>query len=134
MGRPQPKAATSGYFKRGTLAKELEDKTFAMKPGEVSDVIRTKQGFIILKVTEHHDAGVPAFSEVEPRIQDAVYMQRLQPALRAYLTKLREDAFIDIKPGYVDTGASPNETKPVETTAKEAGAKELKKKKKFGLF
>src|SRR5262245_51120005 len=32
-----------GYFKRGTLAKELEDKTFAMKAGEVSDVIRTKQ-------------------------------------------------------------------------------------------
>lgn len=123
-----------GLFKRGTLAKELEDKTFAMKPGEVSDVIRTKQGFIILKVTEHHDAGVPAFSEVEPRIQDAVYMQRLQPALRAYLTKLREDSFIDIKPGYVDTGASPNQTQPVETTAKEAGAKELKKKKKFGLF
>ncbi len=123
-----------GLFKRGTLAKELEDKTFAMKPGEVSDVIRTKQGFVILKVTEHHNAGVPPFSEVEPRIQDAVYMQRLQPALRAYLTRLREDAFIDIKQGYVDAGASPNQTKPVETTAKEAGAKELKKKKKFGLF
>lgn len=123
-----------GLFKRGTLAKELEDKTFAMKPGEVSEVIRTKQGFIILKVMEHHNAGVPPFSEVEPRIQDAVYMQRLQPALRAYLTKLREDSFIDIKQGYVDTGASPNQTKPVETTAKEAGARELKKKKKFGLF
>src|SRR5690242_10812753 len=42
-----------GYFKRGTLAKELEEKTFAMKPGEVSDVIRTKQGFVILEVAEH---------------------------------------------------------------------------------
>src|SRR5205807_3772878 len=29
-----------GEFKRGTLARELEDKTFAMKPGDVSDVIR----------------------------------------------------------------------------------------------
>ena len=119
-----------GYFKRGTLAKELEDKTFAMKPGDVSDVIRTKQGFVILKVTEHQQAGVPPLSEIEPKVQDAIYMQKLQPALRAYLQKLREDAFIDIKPGYVDTGASPNQTKPVETTAKEAGAKELKKKKK----
>jgi peptidyl-prolyl cis-trans isomerase SurA len=42
-----------GYFKRGTLAKELEDKAFAMKPGEMTDVVRTKQGFLILKVTEH---------------------------------------------------------------------------------
>jgi peptidyl-prolyl cis-trans isomerase SurA len=123
-----------GNFQRGTLAKELEDKTFAMKAGDVSDVIRTKQGYVILKVTMHHMAGVPALSEVENRVQDALYMQRLQPALRDYLKKLREDAYIDIKPGYVDTGASPNQTKPVETASKEPGAKDLKKKKKFGLF
>jgi peptidyl-prolyl cis-trans isomerase SurA len=123
-----------GEFKRGTLAKEIEDKTFAMKPNDVSDVIRTKQGFIILKVTAHHDAGVPPMSEVEPRIQDALYMKKLQPALREYLTKLREDAFIDIKAGYVDSGASPNQTKPIETANKEPGAKDLKKKKKLGLF
>jgi peptidyl-prolyl cis-trans isomerase SurA len=119
-----------GYFKRGTLAKELEDKTFAMKPGEVSDVIRTKQGFVILKVTEHQQAGVPPLSQIEGRVQDAIYMQKLQPALRAYLQKLREEAYIKIAGGYVDTGASPNQTAPIETTAKEAGAKELKKKKK----
>ena len=123
-----------GYFKRGTLAKELEDKTFAMKSGEVSDVIRTKQGFVILKVVEHHNAGIPPLSEIEARIQDALYMQKLQPALRAYLQKLREDAYIDIKPGYVDTGASPNQTKPVETATKNPTAKQLKKKKKFGVF
>ncbi|HXX27277.1 MAG TPA: peptidylprolyl isomerase [Terriglobales bacterium] len=123
-----------GEFKRGTLAKELEDKVFAMKPGEVSDVTRTKQGFIILKVTEHTEAGVPPLNKIEPRIQDALYMQKLQPALREYLTKLREDAFIDIKDGYVDTGASPNETKPIETAAKDDKAKPLKKKKKLGLF
>ena len=119
-----------GYFKRATLAKELEDKTFAMKPGEVSDAIRTKQGFVILKVTEHQQAGVPPLSAIEPKVQEAIYMEKLQPALRAYLLKLREEAYIDIKPGYVDTGASPNQTKPIETTAKDAGAKELKKKKK----
>ena len=136
-GSDGPTAAQGGdlgYFKRGTLAKELEDKTFAMKPGDVSDVVRTKQGFIILKVSEHRDAGIPPLAQIEPRIMDAVYMQKLQPALRDYLTKLREDAFIDIKPGYVDTGASPNETKPVETASKDANAKPLKKKKKFGLF
>ncbi|MBS1820387.1 MAG: hypothetical protein JST61_00185, partial [Acidobacteria bacterium] len=33
--------------------------------------------------------------------------------LRAYLTKLREEAYIDIKPGFVDSGASPRQTKPV---------------------
>jgi len=120
-----------GMFKRGQLAKELEDKTFAMKKGDVTDVIRTKQGYVILRVDDHTMAGIPPMKDVLPKIEDALYYQKLQPALRAYLTKLRDDAYIDIKEGYVDTGASPNETKPVETSApKESNAKKLKKKKK----
>ena len=116
------------------LAKDLVDKTFAMKAGDVTDVIRTKQGFVILKVSEHQAAGIPSLKEIEPRVQDALYVQKLDPALRTYLTKLREDAFIYIKPGYVDTGASPNQTAPLETTRKDIGAKKLKKKKKFGII
>jgi len=124
-----------GYFKRGTLAKELEDTTFGMKAGEITKPIRTKQGFVILEVTEHPQAGVPPEKEVEGKIQDAIYLQKLQPALRAYLTKLREDAYIDIKPGYTDSGASPNETKPIYTTAAaDQARKHNKKKKRFLLF
>jgi len=122
------------YFKRGTLAKELEDKVFALKAGGVTDVIRTKQGYVILQATEHQMAGIPTLKEVEPRIQDALYMQKLQPALRAFLTTLREEAFIDVKAGYIDSGASAKQTKPVETTDKEDKAKKLKKKKKLGVF
>jgi peptidyl-prolyl cis-trans isomerase SurA len=121
-------------FKRGELSKELEDKVFALKAGEATDVIRTKQGYVILQATEHQTAGIPTLKEVEPRIQDALYMQKLQPALRAYLTTLREEAFIDYRTGYIDSGASAKQTKPVETTDKEAKAKKLKKKKKLGVF
>jgi len=124
-----------GVFKRGTLAKELEDKTFAMKAGEVTDVIRTKQGYVILKVTSHQMAGIPPLKDIEPRIQDALYYQKLQPALRAYLTKLREEAYIKIADGYVDSGASPNQTAPIETaSAKPSDSKKLKKKKKLGIL
>ncbi|MBV9182523.1 MAG: peptidylprolyl isomerase [Acidobacteria bacterium] len=124
-----------GYFERGKLAKQLEDMTFSMKKDQVSDVVHTKQGFVILMVTDHIAPGIPSLADIEPRLQEAVYMQKLQPALRDYLTQLREDAYIDVKPGYVDTGASPNQTKPIVTTAaKEANAKALKKRKKLGLF
>jgi len=126
-----------GVFKRGVLAKELEDKTFAMKAGEVSDVTRTKQGYVILKVTDHHPAGVPPFKDVQDRVQNALYYQKLQPALREYLTRLREENYVDPKPGYIDSGASPNQTKPVETAStKETDAKNLKakRKKKLGVL
>ena len=130
-----------GIFKRGELAKELEDKTFTMKPGDVSDVIRTKQGFLILKVAEHYSAGIPPLNEIEPQIQEQIYMQKLNPALRTYLTKLREQAYIDIKSGFVDAGASPNQTKPIVTTGSSSDLstsankkKEGKKKKKLGVL
>jgi peptidyl-prolyl cis-trans isomerase SurA len=126
-----------GFFKRGSLAKELENKTFAMKAGELTDVIRTKQGFVILRVNEHQPAGVPPLKSVEPRINEQLYYQKLQPALRTYLTKLREDAFIDIKSGYVDSGASPNQTKPIISNTADTAShkgKSRKRKKRFILF
>ena len=123
-----------GIFKPGQLAKELQDRTFSMKQGEISDVIRTKQGFIILKVTAHNAAGMPTMKQIEPQIQEQLYLEKLQPALRAYLTKLREDAYIDIKPGFVDSGASANQTKPVYTVVAADESKKAKKKKRMLIF
>jgi peptidyl-prolyl cis-trans isomerase SurA len=134
-----PTSAVGGdleYFKRGTLSKELESKVFDMQAGQYTEPIRTNQGFVILKVTEHQTPGVPPLKEVETQIQEQIYLTKMQPALREYLTKLREDAYIDIKPGYLDTGASPNETKPIYTTAAadNSNNNKEKKKKKLGLF
>jgi peptidyl-prolyl cis-trans isomerase SurA len=134
-----PTAAIGGdleYFKPGTLSKDLETQVFALKPGDFTEPIRTNQGFVILKVTEHQSGGIPALKDAEAQIQEQLYMTKMQPALREYLTKLREEAFIDIKPGYLDTGASPNETQPIYTTAttENPNTGKEKKKKKLGLF
>jgi peptidyl-prolyl cis-trans isomerase SurA len=134
-----PTASIGGdleYFKPGTLSKALETQVFALKAGEYTEPIRTNQGFVILKVTEHPAGGVPPLKDVENQVQEQVYMTKLQPALRDYLTKLREEAYIDIKPGYLDTGASPNETQPIYTTASTEGSSsgKEKKKKKLGIF
>ena len=102
-----------GQYKRGQLPKALEDKTFDLKSGQYTDPILTRQGYIILKVVQHTLGGPKPYKEVEQDVEEALYMSEMEPAVRAYLTKMRENAFIDIKPGYVDTGASPNETKPV---------------------
>ncbi len=102
-----------GEFHRGTLAKALEDQTFNLPVGGYTQPIRTRQGYVILKVTKHVPGGIPPLQQVEPQVEQAVYMEQMEPALRKYLTRLREEAYIDIRPGYVDTGASSNETKPI---------------------
>ncbi len=102
-----------GLFKRGALAKVLEDQTFDLKPGETTQPIRTRQGFVILKVTAHQEAGPAPLKDVEPQVQESIYMSQMQPALRKYLTRLREESYVNLAPGFVDTGASGKETQPI---------------------
>jgi peptidyl-prolyl cis-trans isomerase SurA len=102
-----------GQYKQGQLPKLLEDKTFSLATGQYTDPILTRQGYIILKVTQHTAGGPAPYKAVEEQVEESLYESRMEPAIRAYLTKMREEASINIKAGYVDTGASPNETEPV---------------------
>ncbi len=97
-----------GTYKRGQLNPVFENATFPLKTGEFTAPIRTKQGFVILKVINHTQGGIPAFKDVEQDVEQNYYMSRMEPAIRDYLTKMRDDASIEVKTGYVDTGASPN--------------------------
>jgi peptidyl-prolyl cis-trans isomerase SurA len=101
-----------GEFKRGQLAKVLEDKTFDLQAGQYTEPIRTKQGYVILYVAQHNAGGVPPLKEVLPQVEEALGAERTEPALRAYLHQLRLEAYIEYKPGYVDTAAVVNPSKP----------------------
>jgi peptidyl-prolyl cis-trans isomerase SurA len=107
------KGGDLGSYPKGQLPKVLEDQTFALQPGQWTAPIQTRQGFVIEEVTEHAPGGVPPLSAVEQQVEAAIYKEAIDPALRAYLTDLREKAYIYIEPGFVDTGASPRETKSV---------------------
>jgi peptidyl-prolyl cis-trans isomerase SurA len=113
-GQTAARGGDLGVYKIGdeTLPKVFQDDTFSLKAGETTQPVRTRQGFVILKVVEHNDAGPAQLKDVEPQIQEALYMQAMQPALREYLTKLREDSYINLAPGFVDSGASAGETVP----------------------
>jgi peptidyl-prolyl cis-trans isomerase SurA len=117
-------------YKRGDgqLAKVLEDQTFALKAGESTAPIRTREGFVVFKVTEHTPAGIPPLSAIDEQVQQTMFQEAMAPALRTYLTDLREKAYVDIAPGFVDTGASPKETKPVYAASTPPAAKKKTKK------
>ncbi len=115
-----------GDYKRGVLPKVMEDATFSLKPGQWTQPIRTRQGWLILEVTQHQDAGLQPLSAVQDQIQQAVGMQKMQPALRAYLTQLRNQAYITIRPGYEDAGASSDEMKFIQSAYVAPGPKHKK--------
>ncbi len=94
-----------GDFKRGMLGDVLEKATFDLPVGEYTAPIRTRQGFVILKVDSHQKAGTPPLQSVEGQVQEGLYMTLLQPALRTYLTQARQDAYVEVKPGFDDIGS-----------------------------
>jgi len=120
-----------GVFERGQLAKELEDVVFRMERGDLTEVIRTKTGFLILKVEQRFEAGLQPVEKVEPEIMNRLYFQKMQPGLRAYLTRLREDSYVLVKPGYVDA-AGVASTPIVEVEPAPEEGKKSKKKKTAG--
>lgn len=128
-GQTAAQGGDLGTYKRGQLAKVFEDDTFGLKTGAVTEPIRTRQGFVIFKVVQHIPGGVPAFKDVEQQVEESYYESKMEPAIREYLTKMREDAYIEIKPGYVDTGASPNSrVYPISYAAYAPPAPKKKKK------
>jgi parvulin-like peptidyl-prolyl isomerase len=125
-----------GVFKRGDLAKDIDDIVFKQNKGYVTDPIRRPAGFEIYRVEEHYAAGQASLDEVQGQINNILSEPIVKPKLREYLTKLRETAFLQIKPGFVDIGAAPGkdtswqdaaQLKP-ETTTKEAVAAHAHKK------
>jgi parvulin-like peptidyl-prolyl isomerase len=99
-----------GKFERGQLAPNIEQAVFGLQRLQMTDVIPTKTGFLILQVGEHYSAGLQPEEKVDPEIQDRLYNEKLRPALRAYLEMLREDSYVQVKPGYTDTSAMPAST------------------------
>jgi len=127
-------------FKRGQLMKPIEDVVFKQSKGYVTDPIKVPNGFLILKVVERYEAGQASYEEVENEIAERMSMPQMQPKVRAYLTKLRVEAFLEIRQGYVDSGAAPGkdtswkdvaQLKPQTVSKQEVAAHKKKKKLLF---
>ncbi len=128
-----------GVWQRGQLRKEIEDVVFGANRGFISDLIDTGNGLLILRVEDKFREGQATFEDSQEEIRNRLMVPKFQPAVREYLTGLRRDAYIEIRPGYLDTAAvagkdtswsDPAKLLPVTTTREEV----LSKKKKHRLL
>jgi peptidyl-prolyl cis-trans isomerase SurA len=126
-------------FEKGLLAKEVEDAVWNQPKGYISDPIKLKEppGFYIFKVEDHQKAGLAQYEEVQMEVEEKLFQPKMEPAVRGYLTKLREEAFLQIKPGYEDSGAAPGKNtawqdaaqlKPETVTKEEVAAQTHRRK------
>jgi peptidyl-prolyl cis-trans isomerase SurA len=96
-----------GGWKKGDLRKDIEEMIWDKDKNYVTDPIKQENGYLILKVRQHHQAGVAYLEEVENEITGILHEPLFQPMVREYLTELRQQAYLEIKEGYVDSEAAP---------------------------
>jgi parvulin-like peptidyl-prolyl isomerase len=94
-----------GFMKTGTLAASISEPIAKLEINEYTDLITLKSGYIILRLLDRRSEGIPKFEEVEQRVNEYLYNQKMAPALREYLATLRKESYVYLAPGYVDTGA-----------------------------
>ena len=90
-----------GTFEVPALREDLAAAIRNLKAGQVSDPIRTDEGYQILRVDER-TAGSPTPTFNENQVREAITIERAQKEREAYLKSLREEAYIKIAPGYKD--------------------------------
>lgn len=94
-------------YTKGAMSQQLEELVWNQPKGYITDPIKTPAGFLILRVEEHQKAGQAELAEVENEITSKLLQPRMEGSLRTYLTKLREEAFLEVKSDWVNTGAAP---------------------------
>jgi peptidyl-prolyl cis-trans isomerase SurA len=95
-----PTAADGGdlqFFKRGVMVPEFERVVFAMKPGDISDPIRTKLGFHVVKVEERRAIAVKSFDEMKEQLRDKMLKDQLEKYTDQYVQELRQAAVVEVK-------------------------------------
>ena len=83
----------------------LKGYSFSFQLGAVSDVIETKQGYVILRVVGHRDAWRPRFSEVQDEVHDEIYDKLARGSIPVLLFYFRTLSFVTLKPEYSDKRA-----------------------------
>ncbi len=83
-----------GFFTRDRMVKPFADAAFALKTGEISDVVETRFGYHVIKVTDRKEATRHGFDDVKEQIQGYLEARALDRAIRAKVDELRKAAQI----------------------------------------
>jgi parvulin-like peptidyl-prolyl isomerase len=86
-----------GFFKAKELRPELEEAAFKLKPGELSDLIKSPEGFHILRVMERKGGEPKPFAEVQDKIRDEMVQAEGERQFREWMKALRAKAYIEVR-------------------------------------
>ena len=86
-----------GYVEKGSMHPSIDEVAFSLKPGEVSGVIETPQGFAILRALERRGGGSLSVKETREDVEDRLYRMKMEKKFEEWLAERRQKAHIEIR-------------------------------------
>ena len=88
------KGGDLGFFKRGQMVKPFEDAAFALNPGEMSDIVKTRFGYHLIKVTDKKPEKNLPYADVKENLGKYLEQMKVRDKVIAYLDKHKEKASV----------------------------------------
>jgi peptidyl-prolyl cis-trans isomerase C len=89
------KGGDLGFFGRGQMVPAFEEAAFTMKPGDVSDVVKTQFGYHLIKVTNKKPESTMPFDDIKERLGQYLKQQKVQKEVKEFVDKLRKEAKVE---------------------------------------
>jgi peptidyl-prolyl cis-trans isomerase SurA len=105
-GSTKTQGGELGSFERGKLDPRFEAEVFKLNRNEMTPVMQAGNGFIVIQVEQRYEAGVQPLDKIETEVSNHIAAAQMPAKLRVYLAQLRKDSFVQVRPPYVDTGAT----------------------------
>jgi peptidyl-prolyl cis-trans isomerase SurA len=86
-----------GFFKRGEMVGSFDKAAFALKPGEISDPVRSPFGWHVIQVVERRAGAPKPFEQVREELRDRLWREQMQRHTEQYVADLRKQAQVDVK-------------------------------------
>jgi peptidyl-prolyl cis-trans isomerase SurA len=86
-----------GFFRRGVMVPEFERAAFSLPVGGVSEPIRTKFGWHVIKIEEKRALAARPFEEMKEQLKDRLIRNQLEKYTDQYVGELRQQAVVEVK-------------------------------------
>ena len=90
------KGGELGFFAKGQMVKPFEEAAFALKPGEVSEIVETQFGYHLIKLIEKNPGKTLGFDETKAKIIDHLSQQKMNKSIELFLDEAKKKADIKI--------------------------------------